>query len=78
MQFDKFAVGKAIRTLRKERGISQDVLSGFAGMARTHLTMIENGDKQPNFETIWKLAVALDMKPSEFIAIVEKEILDKQ
>ena len=40
--------------------------------------MIENGDKQPNFETIWKLAVALDMKPSEFIAIVEKEILDKQ
>ena len=43
VQFDNFAVGKAIRTLRKEKGISQDVLSGFAGIARTHLTMIENG-----------------------------------
>ena len=32
MQFDNFAVGKAIRDLRKEKGISQDVLSGFAGI----------------------------------------------
>ena len=46
VQFDNFAVGKAIRDLRKEKGISQDVLSGFAGIARTHLTMIENGTKQ--------------------------------
>ena len=52
MQFDNFAVGKAIRDLRKEKGISQDVLSGFAGIARTHLTMIENGTKQANFETL--------------------------
>ena len=49
-----------------------------AGIARTHLTMIENGDKQPNFETVWKIAVAFDMKPSEFIALVEKEITDKE
>ena len=73
MQFDKFAVGKAIRTLRKERGISQDVLSGFAGMARTHLTMIENGAKQANFETIWKIAAALDIQPSELVSRIEQE-----
>ena len=78
MQFDYIAIAKVLRELRQSKGLSQDVLSGLAGIARTHLTMIENGDKQPNFETIWKLAVALDMKPSEFIAIVEKEILDKQ
>ena len=74
MQFDNFAVGKAIRDLRKEKGISQDVLSGFAGIARTHLTMIENGTKQANFETLWKIALALDIRPSELAAKIEEEI----
>ena len=74
MQFDNFAVGKAFRDLRKEKGISQDVLSGFAGIARTHLTMIENGTKQANFETLWKIALALDIRPSELVARIEEEI----
>ena len=74
MQFDNFAVGKAIRDLRKEKGISQDVLSGFAGIARTHLTMIENGTKQAYFETLWKIALALDIRPSELVARIEREI----
>ena len=74
MQFDNFAVGKAIRDLRKEKGISQDVLSGFAGIARTHLTMSENGTKQANFETLWKIALALDIRPSELVARIEEEI----
>ena len=74
MQFDNFAVGKAIRDLRKEKGISQDVLSGFAGIARTHLTMIENGTKQAHFETLWKIALALDIRPSELVARIEEEI----
>ena len=74
MQFDNFAVGKAIRDLRKEKGISQDVLSGFAGIARTHLTMIENGTKQANFETLGKIALALDIRPSELVARIEEEI----
>lgn len=42
MEFDKGAAGRTIRSLRRERGLSQEVLSGFAGIARTHLTMIEN------------------------------------
>ena len=73
MLFDNFAVGQAIRAFRKEKGISQDVLSGFAGIARTHLTMIENGTKQANFETIWKIALALDIRPSELVARIEQE-----
>ena len=74
MQFDNNAVGRTIRRLRNKKVISQDVLSGFAGIARTHLTMIENGDKQANFETLWKIAYALDMRPSELVALIEVEI----
>ena len=73
MQFNNSAVGRTIRKLRNNKGISQDVLSGFAGIARTHLTMIENGDKQANFETLWKIANALNMRPSELVALIENE-----
>ena len=73
MQFDSRIVGQTIRRLRKEKELSQDVLSGLAGIARTHLTMIENGSKQPNFETIWKIALALDLHPSELVSLIEKE-----
>lgn len=71
MQFDNKAVGEAVRMLRTEKKMSQDVLSGLAGIARTHLTMIENGSKQANFETLWKISLALDISPSELIAKIE-------
>lgn len=73
MQFDTVIVGRVVKRLRTEKGMTQEVLSGFAGVARTHLTMIENGSKQANFETLWRIALALDMKPSELVAIIENE-----
>lgn len=74
MQFDNHAVGQVLRRLRKQKGMSQELLSGLAGIARSHLSMIENGSKQPNFETVWRLAVALDLSPSQLVAIIEDEI----
>lgn len=74
MQFDNRAVGQTIKKLRKEKHLSQDVLSGLAGIARTHLSMIESGTKQANFATIWKIAIALDIKPSELVSKIEETI----
>ena len=74
MEFDKYAVGNVIRKLRKEKKISQEILSGFAGMARSHLAMVENGTKKANFETIWKIANALEMKPHELVKCIAEEI----
>lgn len=76
MRFDYLILGQTIRSLRKKKGISQDVLSGFAGIARTHLTMIENGTIHANIETVWKIAYALDLRPSELFAFVEENITD--
>ncbi len=36
--------------------------------------MIENGDKQANFETLCKIVNTLDMRPSELVALIENEI----
>lgn len=74
MQFDNVAIGQTIRMIRTGKGLSQEVLSGLAGIARTHLSMIENGSKQANFETIWRIALALDMRPSELVRRIEQGI----
>lgn len=74
MRFDYNVLGQTIRDLRKKKGLSQDVLSGLAGIARTHLTMIENGSIHANIETVWKIAYALELHPSELFAMVENNI----
>ena len=71
--FNNRAVGKVIRQIRKEKKLSQEVVSALAGLARSHLSMIETGVKQANFETIWKLANALELKPHELIELIEIE-----
>ena len=57
-----------------QKRMTQELLSGFAGIARTHLSMIENGTKQANLETLWRIAQALEIKPSQLIAAIEDEI----
>ena len=74
IEFNNNAVGKVIRQLRREKGLSQEVFSGLSGIARSHLSMIENGDKQANFETLWKIANAFDIKPSELVKMIENYI----
>lgn len=77
MKLDNHIVGKVIQQIRNEKGLSQEVLSGFAGIARTHLTMIENGTKKPNLETIFKISEALNMKPSDLIKQIEDAFTDE-
>lgn len=74
IEFNKFAVGRLVRQLRKSRGLSQEVFSGLVGIARSHLAMIESGSKQANFETVWRIANAFGMAPHELVRLVEEEI----
>ena len=74
IEFNKFAVGRLVRQLRKNRGLSQEVFSGLVGIARSHLAMIESGSKQANFETVWRIANAFDMAPHTLVRLVEEEI----
>ena len=73
VEFRKEAIGKVVREIRQEKGQSQEVASGFAGIARSHLSMIESGTKQPNFETLWAIANAFEMQPHELVEKIEEE-----
>ena len=74
MHYNQVTVGQVIRKFRTQKHMTQELLSGFAGYARSHLSMIENGTKQANMETIWRIALALEMTPSQLIAAIEDEI----
>lgn len=78
MQLYCITVSKVIRNIRRKRGLSQDVVSGLAGIGRTHLSMIENGAKKPSLETIWRIAYALNIRPSELVALVEVEMQNQE
>lgn len=74
MNYDHSAAGRTIRRLRKARGMSQETLSGLASIGRSHLAMIESGSKNANMDTLWRIAEALDMRLSQLIAEVEREM----
>ena len=63
---------KTIKQLRNERKITQEVLSGLAGIGRSHIAMIENNKKQANFKTLWQIANAFDIKPSDLVKRIEQ------
>lgn len=68
-------IGQTIRRLRKEKHLSQEVFSGLAALDRTHYSKIERGLRVPNLETLFKMAQALDMKPSELLSEIENDLM---
>ena len=74
MNYDYRVVGQIIGRIRVQREMSQEVLSGLAGVERSHLAMIESGSKNANVETLWRIASAFDMRMSELMRLVEDEI----
>ena len=73
MPYNSKAFGLVIGRLRIQKGLTQERMSGLAGIARSHLVELENGKKTVKLNTLWNIAYALDLKPSELIRLVEKE-----
>jgi len=74
MDYNYKIAGQIIGCIRTQRNMSQEVLSGLSGVARSHLAMIETGNKNANVDTLWRIAEALGMRLSEFFRMVENEI----
>ena len=71
---DAVLVGNVIADFRRKKGISQEVLSGLADIGRTHLSAIERGERKPTLETLYRISCALNVKMSDIIIEIEKEI----
>ena len=62
-------VGKRIRYLRKERGLSQERLSELAGLHPTSLSNLERGKVNGFIGHYFKLAKALDVSPADLFDV---------
>ena len=70
------AFGKILQQIRKNKNISQEKLAFASDLDRTYISLLERGHRQPTLITIFKLAKALSISPTELIRAVE-EIVDE-
>jgi len=61
------AFGYALRSLRVERGFSQESFAAHAGIDRSYYGAIERGEFNVSLETILKLAGALEVSAAEVL-----------
>ena len=60
-------VGKNLRRLRTERGLSLERLAQASGVSRAMLGQVELGQSAPTINVLWKIARALDVPFSALI-----------
>lgn len=81
MQIDKEEISKlfgiVIKELRAKKKISQENLALEAEMARSYLSELERGVKQPTLSTIVVLSRALGVRPSKMVLYFEKSLKEK-
>jgi transcriptional regulator with XRE-family HTH domain len=63
--------GQVLHELRKERGLSQEELGFESGYHRTYISQLERGKKSPSLQTIFQLAKALKVEPSEIVERIQ-------
>ncbi len=54
-------IGATIRTLRRERGLSQEALAALAQIDRSYMSSVERGLRNVSVLNVARIAVALDV-----------------
>jgi len=65
------AFGRSLRKRRLAKLFTQENLGLESNLSRAYISDLEMGKKDPSLFTIFKLATALQLKPSTLIAEVE-------
>jgi predicted transcriptional regulator len=68
-------LGEKINSLRKDRTkLSANRFSNEYDIGSGNISRIENAEVDCKFITVWKIADALGLRPSELVKIVETEL----
>ena len=60
-------IGTRIRSLRKEKGWTQEALAEHAGINDKEVSHIEHGNRNITIDTLVKIATSLDIEPSALL-----------
>lgn len=55
-------LGRNVRALRRERGLSQEELAHRSDLERSYVSDIERGTRNPSVKALGKIANALDVE----------------
>lgn len=66
------ALARALRSLRRERDLSQEAVALAAGIHPKHLSDIERANKDPRATTVVRLAEALGVGVAELYAMPDR------
>ena len=66
--------GGILRALRLGRGMSQEELAHVSGYHRNYIGILERGEKSPSLRTLFNLAGALTISPSDILKRVERSL----
>jgi len=59
--------GRTLKRLREKRGLTQEGLAHEAGITTSYANQVENGRKVPSLTVVLKLALALNILPTELL-----------
>ncbi|MDQ2630739.1 MAG: helix-turn-helix transcriptional regulator [Actinomycetota bacterium] len=62
----------AIRTIRKERGLTQEELSLRAGLHETYISHIESGHRNPTWGKVLEISAALDVQLTQLAQLADE------
>lgn len=66
--------GILLKELRLKNGLTQEKLAEMAGCDYKFYQSLEYGKHLPSLEIIFGLSAALDLKPSEFVLLLEEKL----
>lgn len=61
------AFGDKVKTLRKDRGLSQEALAHLADLDRTYVGGVERGERNIGLDNIHRIAEALRVKARDLL-----------
>jgi transcriptional regulator with XRE-family HTH domain len=68
------AFGNVLKEIRQKISLSQEELGFESGYHRTYISLLERGRKSPSLNTIFQLAAALGVPPSEILRRTEARV----
>jgi len=66
-ELDVIALGRRIRYLRKEKGMTLDDICALVETAPSHLSLVENGKREPKLSLLKSLAAALGVSVDDLL-----------
>ena len=70
--------GLTLKTLRIEKGLSQEELAARVGLHRTYISQLERGIKSPSLRTMEKICGEIGISLTLFVEYMEKSNNSRQ